>query len=163
MNSELATVDLLAVRVQSMGMLALKQLYRMSLGKPRLLSRCKTTASHKPTVAVAMSGGIDSAVTALLLQDQGYNCVGVFMKNWDPSDECGSEACDISVDYKDMQEVCKRLDIPSHEVSFAKFNIVCIVLYYCTYIGLIDTYPLYMPTAGKLREGVLERSVRTVP
>ncbi len=68
------------------------------------------------TVAVAMSGGIDSAVAALLLQDQGYNCVGVFMKNWDPADECGSATCDISADVIDMKQVCKRLNIPSYEV-----------------------------------------------
>jgi tRNA-specific 2-thiouridylase len=64
-----------------------------------------------------MSGGIDSAVAALLLKDQGHNVVGVFMKNWDPSDECGTEQCDIDTDYKDMQEVCSRLEIPSYQVS----------------------------------------------
>ena len=41
------------------------------------------------TVAVAMSGGIDSSVAAMILKDQGYNCVGVFMRNWDSSDEQG--------------------------------------------------------------------------
>ena len=71
---------------------------------------------HGKTVAVAMSGGIDSAVAALLLQDQGYNCVGVFMKNWDPADECGSATCDISADVIDMRQVCKRLNIPAYEV-----------------------------------------------
>jgi tRNA-specific 2-thiouridylase len=69
------------------------------------------------TIAVAMSGGIDSAVAALLLKDQGYNVVGVFMKNWDPSDECGTEQCDIDTDYKDMQEVCSQLGISSYQVS----------------------------------------------
>ena len=73
------------------------------------------------TVAVAMSGGIDSAVAALLLQDQGYNCVGVFMKNWDPADECGSATCDISADVIDMKQVCKRLNIPSYEVNSSLF------------------------------------------
>jgi tRNA(Ile)-lysidine synthase TilS/MesJ len=70
----------------------------------------------KGTVAVAMSGGIDSAVSALLLQDAGYDCVGVYMQNWDPSDECGEESCDFSQDLKDMKEVCTRLNIPSYEV-----------------------------------------------
>jgi len=72
---------------------------------------------RRPTVAVAMSGGIDSSVAALLLQDKGYNIVGVFMKNWDPSDEMGSEACSLDNDHKDMQEVCQRLGIPAYEVS----------------------------------------------
>ena len=72
---------------------------------------------QKKTIAVAMSGGIDSAVSALLLQDQGYDIVGVFMKNWDAADECGSQACDLDSDQKDMQEVCDRLGIPAYEVS----------------------------------------------
>jgi hypothetical protein len=72
--------------------------------------------ASKGRVAVAMSGGIDSAVSALLLQDAGYDCVGVYMKNWDPSDECGEESCDFSQDLKDMKEVCTRLNIPSYEV-----------------------------------------------
>ena len=66
-----------------------------------------------------MSGGIDSAVAALLLQDQGHNLVGVFMKNWDPADECGSETCDLDSDQKDMMEVCQRLGIPAYEVTIS--------------------------------------------
>lgn len=88
----------------------------------RILSRIRHRSEtvkpgHGKTVAVAMSGGIDSAVAALLLQDQGYNCVGVFMKNWDPADECGSATCDISADVIDMRQVCKRLNIPAYEVT----------------------------------------------
>jgi tRNA(Ile)-lysidine synthase TilS/MesJ len=67
-------------------------------------------------IAVAMSGGIDSSVAAWLLKRQGYECIGVFMKNWDPSDEAGSEACTIDKDRTHMQQVCKRLQIPSFEV-----------------------------------------------
>lgn len=43
----------------------------------------------KGKIAVAMSGGIDSSVAAMLLQEQGYECVGVFMNNWDNTDEKG--------------------------------------------------------------------------
>ena len=67
-------------------------------------------------IAVAMSGGVDSSVAAWLLKRQGYECIGVFMKNWDPSDEAGSEACTIDKDRTHMQQVCKWLQIPSFEV-----------------------------------------------
>lgn len=52
----------------------------------------------KPRVAVAMSGGIDSSAAAMILQEQGYDCIGVFMRNWDNSDELGSEPCPIDRD-----------------------------------------------------------------
>jgi tRNA(Ile)-lysidine synthase TilS/MesJ len=71
----------------------------------------------KHTVAVAMSGGIDSSVSALLLKEKGYNCVGVFMKNWDFSDEVGEYKCSYTEDKKDVEDVCKHLGIPLVEVS----------------------------------------------
>ena len=68
-----------------------------------------------------MSGGIDSSAAAFLLKEQGYDCVGVFMSNWDSTDEVGSgDWCTISQDKKDAQEVCDRLDIPMVEVEFMK-------------------------------------------
>ena len=65
-----------------------------------------------------MSGGIDSAVSAMLLQEQGFKCVGVFMKNWDSSDALGKTACNISQDYEDMKLVCKKLKIEAIEVFY---------------------------------------------
>ncbi len=73
--------------------------------------RCKTT------VAVSMSGGIDSSMAAMILKDQGYHCVGVFMKNWDSSDEQGVETCTIDKDREHMKQVCERLQIESVEVN----------------------------------------------
>lgn len=66
-------------------------------------------------VVVGISGGVDSSVAALLLQQQGYEVHGVFMKNWEDSFEpgyCGEE------DLQDAQEVCDTLEIPLHRVNF---------------------------------------------
>ncbi len=76
----------------------------------RQISRKKTT------VAVAMSGGIDSSAVAMILKDKGYDCIGIFMKNWDSSDEYGRETCTIDQDRLHMKEVCGVLKIPSFEV-----------------------------------------------
>jgi len=68
-----------------------------------------------------MSGGIDSSVSAYLLKEQGYDCIGVFMKNWDSSDESESHTtCTLDRDRNDWREVCARLDIPAVEVEFIK-------------------------------------------
>lgn len=69
------------------------------------------------TVAVCMSGGIDSSVTAMMLQSQGYKCVGVFMKNWDNSDELGAESCSVLKDYEDMKQVCEQLKMETVQVG----------------------------------------------
>jgi len=74
---------------------------------------------HK-RVVVAMSGGIDSAATAYILKTAGFDCIGVFMKNWDSSDEEGKFVCSYSQDLADMREVCARLDMPAVEVAFVK-------------------------------------------
>ncbi|NXT83798.1 MTU1 thiouridylase, partial [Zapornia atra] len=69
-------------------------------------------------VACAVSGGVDSAVAALLLRRRGYQVTGVFMKNWDPLDEQG--ACSVDRDCEDAYRVCQKLDIPFHQVSYVK-------------------------------------------
>ena len=69
-------------------------------------------------VVVGMSGGVDSAVSALLLKRAGYDVLGVFMKNWEEKDEEG--VCTSEGDWQDVQRVCERLDIPYYSVNFAK-------------------------------------------
>lgn len=69
-------------------------------------------------VVIGMSGGVDSSVAALLLKRQGYDVVGVFMKNWDEKDENG--ACTAMEDWNDVQEVCASIDIPCYAVNFEK-------------------------------------------
>ncbi len=72
----------------------------------------------KKTVVVGMSGGVDSSVTALLLKEQGYNVIGLFMKNWEEDDENG--VCTAETDYSDVRRVCNLLNIPYYTVNFAK-------------------------------------------
>ncbi|GAB4073346.1 tRNA 2-thiouridine(34) synthase MnmA [Barrientosiimonas marina] len=69
-------------------------------------------------VVVGMSGGVDSSVAALLLKQQGYDVVGIFMKNWDDTDENG--VCTATDDYDDVVRVCNQLDIPYFAVNFEK-------------------------------------------
>ncbi|MCC3375607.1 tRNA 2-thiouridine(34) synthase MnmA [Cohnella sp. REN36] len=67
-------------------------------------------------VVVGMSGGVDSSVTALLLKQQGFDVIGVFMKNWDDTDENG--VCTAEVDAEDVRRVCDQIGIPSYTVNF---------------------------------------------
>ena len=69
-------------------------------------------------IVIGMSGGVDSSVAALLLKQQGYDVVGVFMKNWEEKDENGT--CTAAEDWEDVQAVCDKIDIPYYSVNFAK-------------------------------------------
>jgi tRNA-specific 2-thiouridylase len=70
------------------------------------------------TVVIGMSGGVDSSVSALLLKQQGYRVIGMFMKNWEETDENG--VCRASADFDDVRKVCEQLDIPYYSVNFVK-------------------------------------------
>lgn len=69
-------------------------------------------------IVVGMSGGVDSSVAALLLKEQGYDVVGVFMKNWEEEDDNG--VCTAETDWADVREVCDKIGIPYYSVNFAK-------------------------------------------
>ena len=68
-------------------------------------------------VIVGMSGGVDSSVSAYLLQQQGYEVVGLFMKNWEEDDN--EEYCSAATDLADAQAVCDKLGIKLLTINFA--------------------------------------------
>ena len=68
-------------------------------------------------VIVGMSGGVDSSVSAYLLQQQGYQVEGLFMKNWEEDDT--NEYCAAAQDLEDAQAVCDKLGITLHTINFA--------------------------------------------
>ncbi len=67
------------------------------------------------TVIVGISGGVDSAVAALLLLDQGYRVQGLHMTNWEADDDY----CEAAADLQAARTVCADLGIPLHHVNFA--------------------------------------------
>lgn len=66
-------------------------------------------------IVVAMSGGVDSSVSAYLLKERGEDVIGLYMKNWEEEGECPS-----AVDIEDVAEVCRHLNIPFYRVNFTK-------------------------------------------
>ena len=76
-------------------------------------------------VVVGMSGGVDSAVSAYLLDKEGYEVIGLFMKNWDSNINNDKEGitdgiCPQEQDFKDAKSVCDYLGIPLYRVDFIK-------------------------------------------
>lgn len=79
-------------------------------------------------VVIGMSGGVDSSVAAILLKQQGYEVIGLFMRNWDAAinnDILGNPTlnnniCPQEQDYNDAVKVCEKLGIPLHRVDFVK-------------------------------------------
>lgn len=79
-------------------------------------------------VVIGMSGGVDSSVAAILLQKQGYEVIGLFMRNWDSladgefdgSPTTEQWICPQEVDYNDAKAVCDKLGIPLYRKDFIK-------------------------------------------
>jgi tRNA-specific 2-thiouridylase len=71
----------------------------------------------KQRIVVGLSGGVDSAVTAHLLKEQGHEVVGIFMKNWEDDDD--SEYCSSNIDFVDAASVADVLGIEIEHVNFA--------------------------------------------
>ena len=82
----------------------------------------------KKKVVIGMSGGVDSSVAAIILKNQGYEVIGLFMRNWDSSinnDYLGNpnlnnNICPQEQDYNDAKMVCDKLGIPLHRIDFVK-------------------------------------------
>ena len=74
-------------------------------------------SGNKKRVVVGLSGGVDSAVTAHLLKQQGHEVVGIFMKNWEGDDN--DEFCSSNVDFVDAAAVADVLGIEIEHVNFA--------------------------------------------
>ena len=70
------------------------------------------------TVVIGMSGGVDSSVAAYLLKKQGYNVIGLFMLNWEETDENGN--CTAEQDFEDVKRVANKVGIPYYTVNYAK-------------------------------------------
>ena len=68
-------------------------------------------------VVCGMSGGVDSSVSAFILQQQGYQVEGLFMKNWEEDDD--TDYCTAAADLADAQAVCDKLSIKLHKINFA--------------------------------------------
>jgi tRNA-specific 2-thiouridylase len=76
-----------------------------------------SAGGRKTRVVVGLSGGVDSAVTAYLLKQQGHEVVGIFMKNWEDDDD--SEYCSSNVDFVDAAAVADVIGIEIEHVNFA--------------------------------------------
>ncbi|WP_373099680.1 MULTISPECIES: tRNA 2-thiouridine(34) synthase MnmA [Pasteurellaceae] len=81
------------------------------------LSAAQLAEHGKRKVIVGMSGGVDSSVSAFILQQQGYQVEGLFMKNWEEDDD--TDYCTAAADLADAQAVCDKLGIRLHKINFA--------------------------------------------
>ncbi len=73
---------------------------------------------NKKKVVVGMSGGVDSSVTALLLKEQGYEVIGLFMRNWEYGIK-GSQ-CPNRIEFEDAKKVGEILGIEVKGIDFVE-------------------------------------------
>lgn len=82
-----------------------------------VLTEAQRQANNQIKVICGMSGGVDSSVSAFILQQQGYQVEGLFMKNWEEDDD--TDYCTAAADLADAQAVCDKLGIKLHKINFA--------------------------------------------
>ena len=81
------------------------------------LSPEQLAENAKKKVIIGMSGGVDSSVSAFILQQQGYQVEGLFMKNWEEDDD--TDYCTAAADLADAQAVADKLGMKLHKINFA--------------------------------------------
>ncbi|MCK4608588.1 MAG: tRNA 2-thiouridine(34) synthase MnmA, partial [Gammaproteobacteria bacterium] len=89
----------------------------MTLAKVELSTEALIKKPHLKVI-VGISGGVDSAVAALLLKQQGYAVQAVFMQNWEADQN--DPYCSVTQDLQDAKAVCTKLEIPLNTVNFSK-------------------------------------------
>ncbi|ETW04359.1 tRNA (5-methylaminomethyl-2-thiouridylate)-methyltransferase [Aphanomyces invadans] len=86
-----------------------------------VLHRRGMMSSSKKKVVVGMSGGVDSSVAAYLLhQDKSLEVHGLYMNNWDCSDEEGQATCPADMEYESVRQVCRDIGISCSRVDFVQ-------------------------------------------
>ncbi|KAE9536114.1 tRNA 2-thiouridine(34) synthase MnmA [Ursidibacter arcticus] len=83
---------------------------------PKLTEQQLAENANKKVIC-GMSGGVDSSASAFILQQQGYQVEGLFMKNWEEDDD--TDYCTAAADLADAQAVCDKLGIKLHKINFA--------------------------------------------
>lgn len=142
-------------------------------------------------VVVALSGGVDSSVTAALLAKkvsreiysyvitnllQDYDLSAVFMRNWDTRDESGSDVgCEWEKDWEDVQRVCRQIGLPCSMVSIVpawrdpihvhleRFFERVLESSFCACIGVLGQWTHTEPGRLLQSAGILDRDLRVLP
>ncbi|KAH9068938.1 hypothetical protein Ae201684P_004635 [Aphanomyces euteiches] len=88
---------------------------------PAMMQHRRSLSTAKQRVIVGMSGGVDSSVAAYLLhQDKSFHVKGVYMNNWDSSDEEGQATCPADLEYESVRQVCSEIGISCTRVDFVQ-------------------------------------------